>query len=82
MQKQATILIGQIMQYRDKLYAKRHSVPADLEEKWNDLIKQADTLQPKINRRTRQKTISFKGSMTELKSLVSALSRLNGTIAH
>lgn len=82
MQKQATILVGQIMQYRDKLYAKRHNVPKDRMGKWRELINEADKLQPQIDRRTRQKTICFKGSLEDLKSLFSALTKFNRTIAH
>lgn len=82
MQKQATLLIGQILQYRDKLYAKRHSVPKDRQETWQQLMVETEQLLPKVNQRTHKKTLSFKGSLSELKSLVNALNNLNSTLAH
>ena len=82
MQKQARLVIGQIMQYRDKLYAKRHNVPKDMEATWNALMTETESLLPQINHKTQRKSISFKGSVAELNKLVKSLSQFNNAIAH
>ena len=80
MQKQQTLLVGQALQYRDKLYAKRHIVPKDLLDKWQTLMQEVDTLMPKINPQTKQKQTRFNGSAEDLRSLLTALSNMNKAV--
>ena len=35
----AQVLIGKVLQIKDKLYAKRHSIPTDLQNEWSALNK-------------------------------------------
>lgn len=80
MQKQHTIIAGQVLQYRDKLYAKRHIIPSELKDKWRSLMKEADKLAPTINPNTRKKTISFQGTLTDLKNLLTAMTNMNNQV--
>jgi hypothetical protein len=80
MQNQHTVLVGQALQYRDKLNAKRHIVPKELCDHWHNLMQEADKLVPKINPNTRKKQLKFTGSIEDLRSLLTALKKMNTSV--
>lgn len=77
------LLIGQVLQIRDKLIAKRHCVPTSLKDEWDSLVAKTDCfdsaamLSHAIKGKTDAKPATFRGSAKELMSLVSALKELN-----
>ncbi len=87
-----TKLIGQVLQIRDKLVAKRHSVPSDLQSEWQKLIENtacfdaSHTLSHCVKGRPAKKPTTFEGSASDLMSLVSRLNdfnlRISGNIRH
>ncbi|MFC3093412.1 hypothetical protein DRW07_04210 [Alteromonas sediminis] len=82
MLKQETILAGQVLQCRDKLYARRHNVPSDLLGDWRSLMQQADKLEPTIDRVSHKKCIRFTGNANALKTLLNDLKSLAKSLPH
>lgn len=80
MQNQHTVLVGQALQYRDKLKAKRHVVPKNLAEHWHNLMHETDKLLPTINPDTRRKQTGFTGTADELRRLLVALKKMNTSV--
>lgn len=87
-----TKLIGQVLQIRDKLFAKRHSIPSDLQSEWQKLVDKtacfdsSQTLNNCVKGSPTTKPSIFKGSASDLMSLVSKLNdfnlRLSGKSRH
>ncbi|WP_420935525.1 hypothetical protein ACOJR9_06605 [Alteromonas sp. A081] len=77
------VLIGKVLQIKDKLYAKRHSIPSDLQKEWNTLDKKTACFESSalfhtaIKGRQMNKKINYSGSVEELSQLVSRLKQLN-----
>lgn len=74
-----TLLIGQVLQIRDKLVAKRHAIPKSLLAEWkelNSLTAEFDLSQNTVivqGGSLGTKPTTFKGSANELMKLVEAL---------
>ncbi|WP_414830369.1 hypothetical protein [Alteromonas sp. H39] len=87
-----TKLIGQVLQIRDKLVAKRHAVPSDLQSEWKKLIDKtacfdaSQTLSQCVKGSPAKKPATFTGSASDLMSLVSRLNdfnlRISGNTRH
>ena len=79
----AQVLIGKVLQIKDKLYAKRHSIPTDLQKEWNALDRktacfESDALfHTAVKGKQMNKKINYSGSVEELSQLVSRLKTLN-----
>ena len=82
MKKQETILAGQILQCRDKLFARRHNVPTDLRGDWQSLMREANKLEPQIDPTSHRKTLSFSGNAQSLRDLLSELKLLAQAVSH
>ena len=79
MNKTNTLLIGQALQLRDKLVAKRHVIPTSMMSEWVQLRKQTeefDTNHPfntAVKGKTFTKPTAFNGSDNQLNELVTSL---------
>ncbi|WP_269517960.1 hypothetical protein [Alteromonas sp. BMJM2] len=79
----AQVLIGKVLQIKDKIYAKRHSIPTDLQNEWSALDKktacfESDALfHMAVKGKQMNKTINYSGSVNDLSQLVSRLKKLN-----
>jgi len=82
MLKQETILAGQVLQCRDKLYARRHNVPEKLLADWRSLMQEASKLDPTIDRANQVKSISFSGNANALKNLLNELTNFARSLPH
>ncbi len=75
----AQILIGKVLQIRDKIMAKRHAIPNDLKAQWRELNKKtacfdsAAFYQNAVKGQSLSKHIEFTGSLKELSQLVVTL---------
>ncbi|RDV24251.1 hypothetical protein DXV75_14630 [Alteromonas aestuariivivens] len=82
-----TLLMGQVLQIRDKLLAKRHIVPSSLKSEWQTLIERTATFDPSftvnhaIKGRACTKPAMFTGSANELMKLVSSLKEMEIKLA-
>lgn len=78
-----TKLIGQVLQIRDKLFAKRHSIPSDLQNEWQNLIDKtacfdsSQTLNHCVKGSPAKKPNTFKGNAKDLMNLVKRLQEFN-----
>ena len=78
-----TKLIGQVLQIRDKLFAKRHAIPSDLQSEWQKRIDKtacfdsSQTLNHCTKGSPAKKPSTFKGTASDLMSLVSRLNDFN-----
>lgn len=77
MKYQETLIVAQVIQHSEKLNAKRHIIPAHLQDRWQSLMEQANSLKPLVNPITMKKSVSFKGTLDDLHALLSALSTMN-----
>ncbi|MBO1256182.1 hypothetical protein J3L16_10850 [Alteromonas sp. 5E99-2] len=77
MKHQETLIVAQVIQHSEKLNAKRHIIPAHMQDKWQSLMKQVDSLKPSINPITMRKSVSFQGTLDDLNALLLALSTMN-----
>ena len=83
MTSEATLLVGRVLQIRDKLMAKRHCIPSSLKSEWDTLTKKtacfdADSLFDHTAKgATTSKPTTFSGSVSELENIVSELDNLN-----
>ena len=81
-----TLLIGQVLQIRDKLIAKRHCIPASMQDEWNDLVASTDcydagqTYHFAVKGQATQKPDSFANGGSDLSTLVSALKDFNAKV--
>ena len=79
----AQLLIGKVLQIKDKLNAKRHAIPSDLQKEWDALNGQtacfeSDALfNSAVKGQKMNKQIDYTGSVEELSQLVSKLKKLN-----
>ena len=79
----AQVLIGKVLQIKDKLYAKRHFIPTDLQKEWNSLDKKTACFESHalfhtaVKGKQMNKKINYSGSVEELSQIVSRLSKLN-----
>lgn len=79
----AQVLIGKVLQIKDKIYAKRHSIPSDLQNEWSALDKktacfESDALfDMAVKGKQMNKTINYSGSVDDLSQLISRLKKLN-----
>ena len=79
----AQLLIGKVLQIKDKISAKRHCIPSDLKAEWNELDAQTACFesealyQSAIKGKEMNKRIDYSGSVKELSQLVTKLKTLN-----
>lgn len=79
----AQLLIGKVLQIKDKIIAKRHCIPSDLEAEWNTLNKQTACFESEalyksaVKGQEMNKHIDYSGSVKELSQLVKQLKTLN-----
>ncbi|BFT30847.1 hypothetical protein D210916BOD24_20230 [Alteromonas sp. D210916BOD_24] len=79
----AQLLIGKVLQIKDKIIAKRHCIPSDLKDEWRTLDEQTACFESTalygsaVKGEQLNKRIAFSGSVKELSQLVSKLNTLN-----
>ena len=79
----AQLLIGKVLQIKDKIIAKRHCIPSDLKAKWNTLNEQTACFESEalyrsaVKGQEMNKHIDYSGSVKELSQLVKQLKTLN-----
>ncbi|MCW8091362.1 hypothetical protein [Alteromonas sp. ASW11-130] len=82
-----TLLIGQVLQIRDKLYAKRHSIPSSLKKEWKGLLEKtssfdaSNTINHAIKGRQTTKPETYNGHSVDLVQLVSSFKRFESKIS-
>tara|TARA_Y200000002_G_scaffold379204_1_gene388025 strand:+ start:791 stop:1093 length:303 start_codon:yes stop_codon:yes gene_type:complete len=82
----AQLLIGKVLQIKDKITAKRHCIPCDLKAEWNALDAQTACFESKalyrsaVKGQEMNKHIDYTGSVKELSQLVSKLKTLNNKV--
>lgn len=92
MKNENTLLIGQALQIRDKLVAKRHAIPSSMMKEWSELQAQTenfDSTHPfdrAVKGHAFTKPAVYNGSASELNALVSSLKefdqRITGNTRH
>lgn len=79
----AQLLIGKVLQIKDKITAKRHCIPRELKTEWLTLNKKTACFDSAALYKTAvkgdegNKHLAFSGSVKELSSLVNRLNALN-----
>lgn len=79
----AQLLIGKVLQIKDKITAKRHCIPSDLQSEWHALDEQTACFDSEamfenaVKGKGFSKHIDYSGSMKELSTLVKRLDSLN-----
>lgn len=87
MQTDAQLLIGKVLQIKDKIYAKRHCIPNDLQQEWDALSAQTSCFDSEamfesaVKGQGFSKQVGFSGSVKELSTLVSRLDTLNKEVS-
>ena len=82
----AQLLIGKVLQIKDKITAKRHCIPSDLKAEWNALDAQTACFESEalyrsaVKGQEMNKHIDYAGSVKELSQLVSKLKTLNNKV--
>jgi len=82
----AQLLIGKVLQIKDKISAKRHCIPSDLADEWQALDKQTQCFESQglyrsaVKGQQMSKSIAYSGSVKELSQLVSKLKTLNNKV--
>lgn len=82
-----TLLIGQALQLRDKLVAKRHAIPASLHSEWTKLQQRTTDFDPSqpfdraIKGSRFTKPAAYRGSNNELTALVDSLKDFNRRVS-
>ena len=77
----AQLLIGKVLQIKDKISAKRHCIPSDLADEWQSLDKQTQCFESQglyrsaVKGQQMSKRIAYSGSVKELSQLVSKLKK-------
>ncbi|MBU3022474.1 hypothetical protein [Aestuariibacter sp. A3R04] len=83
-----TLLIGQVLQIRDKILAKRHVIPASMEKEWQRLVEKTSAFDIKSTFTSARKGATltkpslFDGSARDLANLVSALRAFNNKLMY
>ncbi|OFC69402.1 hypothetical protein [Alteromonas confluentis] len=83
-----TLLIGQVLQIRDKILAKRHVIPSSLQNEWLRLKERTAAFDIKRAFNTARKGTTFtkpalsNQSLNDLAALVSSLRSFNAKISH
>ena len=83
-----TLLIGQMLQIRDKILAKRHVIPGSLQNEWLRLKDSTAAFDIKRAFTTARKGTTFtkpsagNQSVSDLSALVSSLRNFNAKISH
>ncbi|BBO27000.1 MAG: hypothetical protein VX066_10260 [Pseudomonadota bacterium] len=82
-----TLVMGQLLQMRDKLIAKRHLIPANCQSQWAELEKETAVFDPANQGQLSHsgntmvtKRSLFRGNINDLMSLVDQLRQLNSQI--
>lgn len=85
--KNQTLVMGQLLQMRDKLIAKRHLIPASCLSQWAELEKETSVFDPANQGQLSHsgktmvtKHSLFRGNIKDLMSLVDQLRQLNSQI--
>jgi hypothetical protein len=82
----AQLLIGKVLQIKDKITAKRHCIPSDLKAEWHALDAQTACFESEalyrsaVKGQEMNKHIDYSGSVKELSQLVSKLKTLNNKV--
>ena len=82
-----TLLIGQVLQIRDNILAKRHAIPGSLQSEWKRLTDRTAAFDIKRTFNSARKGTTFtkpslfQGSAAELSNLVKALRNFNARIS-
>ncbi|MCU7555249.1 hypothetical protein OCL06_11655 [Alteromonas sp. ASW11-19] len=83
MKNENTQLIGQALQIRDKIFAKRHSIPNNLQGEWQKLAEKTACFDSTrlfngaVKGSPAKKPCVFRGSASELSKLISKLKAFN-----
>ncbi|GFD69619.1 hypothetical protein KUL156_28560 [Alteromonas sp. KUL156] len=86
MPSDAQLLIGKVLQIKDKITAKRHCIPSDLKAEWNTLSAQTACFESEalyngaVKGQEMNKHIDYSGSVKELSQLVNKLKKLNNKV--
>ncbi len=83
MTSEATLLVGRVLQIRDKLMAKRHCIPTSLRGEWDTLTKKTacfdagSLFDHAAKGSAANKPTTFSGTVSDLENMVSQLDSLN-----
>lgn len=83
MTSEATLLVGRVLQIRDKLMAKRHCIPRALRGEWDELSQKTacfdagSLFDHAAKGDIANKPTTFAGTVSDLESMVSQLDNLN-----
>lgn len=79
-----TLVTGQLLQIRDKVFAKRHLIPKSMNQEWLQLLDKTSELTPEFVSQTNAraqyegvKKTAFTGSINDLMTMLKALTRFN-----
>ncbi|NMH59372.1 hypothetical protein [Alteromonas ponticola] len=73
-----TLLIGQVLQIRDKIFAKRHCIPSSLRKEWTGLLEKtssfdaSNTVNQAVKGRQTTKPETYNGNAVDLAQLVAS----------
>lgn len=88
MNRQETLLVGKVLQIRDKLIAKRHNIPSNLQDDWQNLTRQTECFDSNclyshaVKGESAKKPALFSGSVKELQTLLHDLEVLNDEVIY
>lgn len=83
----AQLLIGKVLQIKDKLFAKRHCIPSSLQTEWQTLNAQTACFESTalfesaVKGEKMEKHIAYSGSFKELSKLATKLALLNDKVS-
>ncbi|MCW8107875.1 hypothetical protein OPS25_05105 [Alteromonas ponticola] len=81
------LLIGQVLQIRDKIFAKRHCIPSSLKKEWTGLLEMtssfdaSNTVNQAVKGRQTTKPETYKGNSVDLAQLVASFKKFESKIS-
>lgn len=88
MRNNEQLLIGQVLQIKDKLSAKRHSIPKKLQTEWQHLSARTECFEVEalynqaVKGERMRKHVAFDGSTKELTQIIDRLTELNDAVSN
>ncbi|WP_421134153.1 hypothetical protein [Alteromonas sp. A079] len=88
MRNNEQLLIGQVLQIKDKLSAKRHNIPETLQTEWQHLNARTECFEvdalynQAVKGERMRKHVEFDGNTKELTQIVNRLTELNDAVCN
>ena len=88
MRNDEQLLIGQVLQIKDKLSAKRHNIPKTLQTEWQQLNACTECFEVEalynqaVKGKRMRKHVAFDGSTKELRQIINRLTELNDAVCN